>query len=328
MNDDEIKAGIPAIIEAARAQKGAEVVDVLGTMDAPDGFPISAVPMLITYDPDGGQRPASVLAEVKAWRDAFATKPERREGTATLDELESFIAHALRFKDDGSAIFVSGGATSPKFTSVLDYHPAGEAEKVDPRFRKHRGVFAPAFSDEWKAWTQADKKSMSQADFSAFITANVRDVLDVDAQHPDRLAEAPAWYAKRFGGGRAPGEFFASAQRLLEVAEGLTITVEDRVSDVARRDTGETKISFESKGTTDIEIPVAFVIELPVFVGGDLLQVPVRLRLILRTEGDTKRASWRIELFGATRTVLACVADMREQVKAKTGLPVFAGSPE
>jgi uncharacterized protein YfdQ (DUF2303 family) len=326
--DDEIKAGISAIIEAARAQKGAEVVDALGMADMPDGFPISAVPMLITYDPDGGQHSTSVLAEVKAWRDAFATKPERREGTATLDELDSFIAHANRFKDDGSAIFVSGGATSPKFTSVLDYHPAGEAEKVDPRFRRHRGIFEPAFSDEWKAWKQANGRGLSQADFSRFITDSVRDVLDVDAQHPDRLTEAPAWYAKRFGGGREPGEFYANAQRLLEVAEGLTVTVEDRVSDVARRDTGETKISFESKGTTDIEIPVAFVIEVPIFTGGDLFQLPVRLRFNLRTEGDTKRASWRIELFGATRTVLACVADMREQVKAKTGLPVFAGSPE
>jgi hypothetical protein len=114
----------------------------------------------------------------------------------------------------------------------------------------------------------------------------------------------------------------------LELAEGLTVTVEDRVSDVARRDTGETKISFESKGTTDIEIPVAFVIELPIFTGGDPYQLPVRLRFGLRTEGDTRRATWRIELFGRDRTVLACVAEMRDAVAEKTGLPVFAGSPE
>jgi hypothetical protein len=169
---------------------------------------------------------------------------------------------------------------------------------------------------------------MGQSEFATFITTNVRDVFDVDGSHPDRLTEAPAWYAKRFGGGRNVNEFYANAQRLLEVAEGLTVTVEDRVSDVARRDSGETKISFESKGTTDIEVPVAFVIELPIFTGGDLYQIPVRLRFSLKTEGDTKRAQWSYELFGAARTVLACVAEMRKTIESKTSLPMFAGSPE
>jgi hypothetical protein len=125
-----------------------------------------------------------------------------------------------------------------------------------------------------------------------------------------------------------PTRRYANAQRLLDVAEGLTVTINEHVADVARRDTGETKISFGSVQIRDVEVPIAFVLELPIFVGGDLFQIPVRLRFNVRTEGDTKRAQWRIEMFGAERTVLACIADMRKTIADKTGLPIFAGTPE
>jgi hypothetical protein len=350
MSDDTIGEGIPAIIEAARANKGAEVIDALGggmfdPTDLPGMSELPSIPVLLLPSTDGSIKSESVLAEVKAWRDTFAERPLRREGTAKLDEIESFIAHALRFKDPDSAIFVTGGSSSPSFLSVLDYHeavnapgvlalPPGTTEPMPParaaapRFGKHRGTFSPKFSPEWSTWTAANGKTLTQEMFATLINANVRDVLDLDEAHPDRLTEAPAWFARRFAGGRAPAEFFASAQRLLDVAEGLTVTVSDRVSDVTRRDSGEVKISFESMQIRDVEVPVAFVLELPIFVGGDLFQIPVRVRFNVRTEGDTKRAQWRIEMFGAERTVLACIADMRKTIADKTGLPIFAGTPE
>lgn len=327
---DDIGAGVPAIIEAARAQRGAEVIDVAHGIDLtqlPGGVQIDSVPMLLMPTAHG-QEPLSVLEEIEAYRKAFATEPFRRKGTATLEELDSFVAHAVRFKDAGSAIFVSGGATAPKFTSVIDYHPAGEAEKTAPRFGEHRGTYTPAFSPEWLAWKAVDGKGLTQAGFASLITTNVRDVFDVPEGDGPPLTEAPQWYADRFGKGRTPADFFASAERLLGLAEGLSVTVEDRVTDVARRDTGEQRITFTSTAATEVEVPVAFVIQLPIFVGGDLYQIPVRLRFFLRTEGDMKRASWRIELFGADRTVLACVEAMREKIAAGTGLPLFAGSPE
>jgi hypothetical protein len=169
---------------------------------------------------------------------------------------------------------------------------------------------------------------MTQAQFASLIEKHVRDVLDVEGLPEGRISEAAEWYARRYGKGREIGDFYASTERLLQLAEGLSVTIEDRVSDVARRDSGETKISFDSKATTDIEIPVAFLLEIPVFVGGDLVQIPVRLRFNLRAEGDTKRAQWRIELFGAARTVTHEIDGMREKIAKETGLPVFAGSPE
>ncbi len=331
----DIKDGIPAIIEAMRGDREASIIDI--ALDGVDleGTSISAIPLLTLPTAGGGTGQVSVLSEIEKWRAAFATHPVRRKGTATLTELGSFIDHANRFKVPASAIFVSGSDDAPTFTSVLDYHdplniPTAAIEPL-PRFGQHRGVYAPEFSPEWKAWKAADGKPMTQPGFAALITDHVRDVLDVT--DPKDLGALPAWFAQKHGRTVPPTEFYADSGRMLELAEGLTISVSERVTDVAKRDTGETSIQFDSKADTSIAglkvtVPVAFVIELPIFVGGARYQLPVRLRLSTYLDGDNKRAKWTIAIFGMTESVIACVADMRAKVLADTGLPVFAGTPE
>jgi len=286
------------------------------------------VPMLARPVAGGGVVVESVKAEI----DKYRPHPERRRGTARLLDLASFIAHACRFKDADSAVFVTEEPAT--FTAVLNYHEAvngsaaGEPASAMPRFGDHRGTYAPETSSEWKAWTENDGEWIEQADFAALISDNARDIFDVDANHPDALGELAAWYANRFARGVKPAEFFASTQRLLDLAEGLSVTVEDRVSDVTKLSGGDTKIAFESKATPDVEVPVALCLAIPVFTGGDLYQVPARLRYKLFTSGDTKRVAWRIDLYGTDRTMRQCVADMRATVNAGTGLPSFLGSPE
>jgi hypothetical protein len=92
--------------------------------------------------------------------------------------------------------------------------------------------------------------------------------------------------------------------------------------------TGDTRITFGAETKTDVDIPAAFVIEVPVFRGGDLWQLPVRVRYTVRLAGDTERAEWRLEVFGVERTIADVVKDMGKTVKEATGLPVFAGAPE
>lgn len=330
MASDEITGeGIKAVIEAARQQREPMVLDVMGTKAGPDGA--EYVPMLLTPSAGGGFGLSSVLHEVEKWRTAFATKPLRRKGKATLEELSSFIDHAKRFKDDGSAIFVDGGAASPTFTSIIDYHPKGEASAVEPRFGEHRGIYKPKFSPEWDAWKAADGKGLSQAAFAKLVTDQVRCVVDVAA--PEDLGELAGWFAVKHGRKVGPVAFYADSGRMLDLAEGLTISVEERVTDVSKRDSGEVSIQFDAKAQTSVAgiavtVPVAFVIELPIFVGGARYQLPVRLRLTTFLDGDTKRARWTIAIFGADESVLACVSDMRAKVATDTGLPVFVGSPE
>jgi hypothetical protein len=323
-----------SIIKAARQGHEPVIIDVAENTPLDVMAPVAFVPT------DGG---GFALANVKPFIDAYRERPERRTGTAKLDDLASFIAHTNRFKDDDSAIFVSGDPARPSFLSVLDYHEAvnGPSEEKrgsdpEPRFGQHRGAYVPVFSDEWKAWTGVAGKGLSQADFASLIESRARDIFDVNEMDdvapeegsPSRLGEMARWFSRRFARGKAPSEFYATAETMLVMAEGLTATVTDRVGDIAKRDSGGTRITFESDRATDVEIPAAFVIEVPVFRGGNLWQLPVRLRYALRQAGDTKRAEWRIEPFGVERTVADVVKDMGETVQKATGLPVFVGAPE
>lgn len=311
------------IIEAARAVREPALLDANEKGD--EAF---VAPFLVLPKAGGG----SEVASVKGMLDAYRPWPERRKGVAVLLDLASFIAHASRFKDEHSAVFIT--EEPPCFLAVLNYHEkvteAG-AEAAKPRFGDHRGTYRPTLSPEWKAWTDADGEWLNQEDFAALVVDHARDILDVnDLRGDETLGELPAWFAARFGGKIGPTDFYARPQRMLDLAEGLSVAVEDKVSDVTKLSGGITKIAFESKATPDVEVPGAFVLAIPVFLGEEAspYQIPARLRWKLVTQGDSKRVAWRFDLYGVDRTMRACLADMRETVNAGTGLPSFMGSPE
>lgn len=327
-------AGMAEIIKAARSGHVPQILDV--------GVLVGVkAPVLLVPAVDG----SIGMHQLKNTIDAYRDRPERYSGMATLDDLSSFVAHANRFKDADSAIFISGDPARPSFLSMLDYSEARNAagpvgggetklmpvEDAAPRFGKHRGSYVPVFSDEWKAWTGASGKPMTQEQFAALIQGRARDIFDVFENDVEtaRLGELASWFAKRFARGIPAHEFYGSAERMLECSEGLTATIEETIADQTKMGaTGAVKITFGSQAKTAVDIPAAIVIEVPVFRGGDLWQLPVRLRYTVRQHGDTKRAEWRIEVFGAERTIADVVKDMGETVRKATALPVFVGAPE
>ena len=348
--DDELKDGIPAIIEAARGRIGAEVIDV--SLDDDVEVPMLAVPLA-----DGGVEINSVLDEVKAWRDFRAVRPDRREGTAQLGTLDSFTDHARRFMDGDSAVWISPDARAPRFTSILDYHEAvnlpepstpmlpakagdAPAEMIHevarvalPRFGRHRGVFVPAFSPEWELWTKANERPILQGEFAKLIelgSANIVDVIDLptDDKGAPQVQRLSAWYHRRFGAKFEIGDFFASSGRMLEMAEGLIATVEEKIGEVESRSGGSKAVVFESATKTTVQIPTAFLLQLPIFRGGDMIEIPVRLRMATRVTGDTKRLEWTISLWNPAAAVARDVEDMAETIRQRTKLPTFTGTPE
>ena len=348
--DDELKDGIPAIIEAARGRIGAEVIDVSLT-DGED------VPMLAVPLADGGIEINSVLDEVKAWRDFRATRPERREGTAQLGTLDSFTDHARRFMDGDSAVWISPDPKAPRFTSILDYHEAvnvpepetkalpakagdepvemihGATRIALPRFGRHRGVFVPAFSPEWELWMGVNEKPIGQATFAKLVELGSANIVDVDDLPTDdkgapQVQKLSAWYHRRFGAKFEIGDFFASSGRMLEMAEGLIATVEEKIGEVESRSGGSKAVVFESTTKTTVQIPTAFLLQLPIFRGGDMIEIPVRLRMATRVTGDTKRLEWTISLWNPAAAVARDVEDMAETIRQRTKLPTFTGTPE
>ncbi len=155
-----------------------------------------------------------------------------------------------------------------------------------------------------------------------------RDIVVVSDARPGALLETAIWFHDRFGGDATPAEFYANTGIMLRMAEGLSITVTEKIGDITSRSGGSKAIIFEGETKTTVETPTAFLLEIPIFRGGDLVQIPARLRVYARASGDSKRLEWTVEMYGIDRAVRKDVADMGETVKARTGLPVFVGAPE
>ena len=301
---------------------------------------LSSPEIVSLADPNGRKVDVLVLPSglkahaIKQFVDEYATRPDRRKGTARLEDLASFIAHANRFKDGDSALFACSTRSAPSLTSVLDYHEANGPEQVlgvdgavighttaqragDPRFGEHRGVYAFPLSDEWQTWTAQNKKPLGQAEFADFIESHLLELADP--------VNAGA-YATDVALGL--GCSLAGPSKLLELSRGLSLRVGSLVTNAANLATGEAQLTYQTTHTDDggapLKIPGAFLVAVPVFKGGAPYQIPARLRYRVRE----KAISWFFELHGADRVFDHAISEACDAASKGTGLPLFRGSPE
>lgn len=255
------------------------------------------------------------LESIKKFIDEYRTAPERRQGTASFSDLDSFIAHAKRFADADSALFANPLGSSPTLTSVLDYHCA--TAKGAPRFGKHRGLYEFPLSDEWKAWRGKHSQGMNQATFAEFLEEHLIDVLD-----PAVAGET----AKALAG--TLGVTFATPAKLLELSRGLSIRVGSTLKSASNLQTGEMQVQFESAHTdergTPLKVPGAFVVGIAVFKNGAPYQLPVRLRYRLKNN----ELFWFFELYRHDAVFDHAFKESCAKARAGTGLPLFFGTPE
>lgn len=261
------------------------------------------------------------LHSVKELLDEYRTAPERRKGTARLADLDSFIAHANRFKDEDSALFADPSPTSPTLTSVIDYHHAGVEDLEDcdvrARFGEHRGVYAFPLSEAWEAWTKSNKTQMTQGDFAAFVEDRLPDIGD-----PGDAGDSAKALAGQLGAS------YATPSRLLDLSRGLSVRVGARVTNAQNLSTGEATMVFEASHQDEkgapLRVPSAFLVSLPVFRSGALYQLAVRLRY--RLNGG--QVVWWFELHRPDRVFDHAFAEACEKAAKETGLPLYLGSPE
>lgn len=260
-------------------------------------------------------------ASVKKYTDEVRRAPERREGTAELVELESFVAHVNRFKDGSSALFAdpdhenNGG--DPTLTAVLDYHHGGTGAA---RFGKHRARYAFPVSEEWTAWTAKNGAPMAQAEFAAFLEDRIIDVAD-----PESAFSSARKFAESLG---IPS--FASPSRLLSLSRGLSVHVEEKATTKVNLNTGETTAFFESQHNDEVgaplEVPRAFLIQIPVFRGGSAVAYQLAVRLRYRVAAG--RITWSYELHASDKAFEDAFREACEVAREKTELPLFYGTPE
>jgi len=253
--------------------------------------------------------------------EAMADAPFERRGKATLQTVESFIAHVTRFADADSAIFANFDRKAPSLLAVLDYHRKTAEGK--PRWGKHRADFNFPLSDQWLAWIDQNKKPMSMMDFALFLEDRVLDVLDVDPETND-LNEDQKLYLKATGGS------LAGKGTLLAISTSLKVNETSILKEARNLTSGEVQIQFEDEHKTEvrgdiIKVPSAFIIAIPVFKGSpDRFRILARFRYRKASGGLT---FW-YELWNIDPTFDVAFREACDAVAATTELPVLFGKPE
>lgn len=224
------------------------------------------VPILLT--PKG-----LLFHSLKKTLDEYLPRPERRQGTAELLDLDSFVAHVNRFKDRDSVVFADNrwqapapatsdrekadrdrlpnkGWTTPKLLALLDYHEACNRPDADglllpvatagepgkqalPRFGQHRAAYEFPLSDEWMAWMEMNGQPMTQGDFAAFLEERALDLAPPPTLDGTFNGQAPDLPETASESERKRAEFM-DALRTMTVRLNATWAGPERMMDLSR----------------------------------------------------------------------------------------------
>lgn len=254
------------------------------------------------------------LIDLKPYLDHWRENPERVEGTAIMQTLESFVdltkRHATK---ENSALFCDVTPTAPLLTAVIDYHGA----EAKPRRCAHQIDYPFPLSDDWKFWTAATTgaaQRKTQGDFAFLIEDRIADLVAATKEENEIAAMMDAKMAR--------------PAVILTLSRGLQINVNQSVKEVLDVGTGEAKIVFEEdhKGPQgrQLNIPGMFVIAIPVFTADEPTRIPVRLRYRVQ-EGKT---FWFMSLYRPDRILRDKIEALAQKAKDGIGLPLFFGSSE
>jgi uncharacterized protein YfdQ (DUF2303 family) len=295
-------------LQKPEAQAIIEAVERLGAVEFKDiapGVTVAVVP----------KREGKELQSVKKLIDEYRTAPERRKGTATLNEPQSFIDHVLRTKDDDTELFANLDRSAPKITAIYDYHKRDGS----PRFCEHRAVYPFPASEEWKIWASlnGEKNAMDQKEFAEFIEDR-----QPDLEPPASAGKKTKEYVDALGCELAtPGQIVA-------LSRGLEMRVDQECVNTIRLSSGELQMVFKEthKGVNGepLVVPGAFLISIPFFVGGQNWAIPVRLRY-RNTQGSV---TWWYQLALIDVLFREAIDIEIAKINDAVGKTAFIGSPE
>ena len=265
---------------------------------------------------------AGPISSIKKLLDEYLLEPERRKGTSNHVDLNSFLAHVQRHKDESSVVFAAprGDGGDPTITAIYNYNRAGGEDSATgnvARFGDHRAVYRCPLSDEWKVWSATQNRTFSQQEFAELVEKRILDV--ADPANAGQLAQDMI---------RTLGCTLASPAKLMELSRGLAVKVGTAVKRAVNLSSGEAQVFFAEEHAdangAPLVVPSAFLLGIPVFRGGELYQIPVRLRYRVREGG----IHWSFDLYRWDLIFDHAFDAACTRVASETKLPVFRGSPE
>jgi uncharacterized protein YfdQ (DUF2303 family) len=278
--------GIKAALVAGEALAGA----------AHRVFDVHGVPMVLVPPGHNMVLPSDAIDRAER----LADKPTRRMGQAIHTELASFVEHVNRFRSKDSAVWANTAGF--QLTAVLNYHPAGP-DGAAAAWSDHRALYTAPRSDAWKVWSERDGKTLRQDALADFLEARLDDLVS----DGDKKTSMPPPAA------------------VLEMARNLQVHTKGRFERQVNPVTGEfSMICKQENEASSTPIPRAFLIGIPVFEGGDVYRVEVRVRFQMQDGAPL----FALAMHRRAEIERDAFAGVRAAVIEKTKLPMFAGAPE
>ena len=177
----------------------------------------------------------------------YAERPPNLTGTVNVYDAASFCEYFSLFADIASR--VAADEVKNHVVAILDYH---EPEGKQPRWGKHKLYLTLRHSPEWLAWSAKNNVQMEQQHFAEFLEQN-----SIDIAQP-----SPA----------AMMEVARDLQATTEVEFGAGVWMQDQVR------FKYTETTKSSVGALQLAVPARFVIDIPVFIGGEKMRIEALLR--------------------------------------------------
>jgi len=186
----------------------------------------------------------------------FLERPLKKRGEYTFEETESFVDFVNKHKIIGETTIQSFQRNdSFRVICTFDDH-----SKEQPGRHEFRAILILKFSDQWINWFSKSGKPMNQIEFADFIEDNRLDFM---------------------AGQDSEGKNNITAVELMAMVVNLQETRTWKISSKVNRHDGTFEFMSKNEKTgTDLKItvPERFALVMPIFKGGGLKQINIRLR--------------------------------------------------
>ncbi len=260
------------------------------------------------------------VKDLSALTDKYLPAPRRRTGTTTLARLQSYIDFTLRHKNEDSIVLVEGtvdkNSIKAEALTIFNADPKG-GDDLKAGHGDFKCDYKFPISKELAAFIDNNGKRMSQADFALFLEDHITDMA---SPHDSETVGGVSNFSQVE---KALGGKGADPITMLELSRGLEVRVTETVKNATKLQSGEMCLKYSTEHSnadgTPLTIPAWFLIRLPLFEGGQPVDVPVRLRYRVN-EGT---AIWFYELYQMNKAFDEAFDQAVAYIKEQTELPVF-----
>lgn len=240
----------------------------------------------------------------------YLPRPTRKRGAFTFGDAKSFVAFVNREKTPETIILAN--RENPGFTAIFN---GNEPEISDigtegqPGWGDYKASYACPHSPEWRVWSAANGKKMSQAEFALFMEDNFTDIVQPSATFDPTFFNWP------------------DGNTMLAVSRGLEAKQDVKFASALRLDNGQVQFRYDEEISGNVqggifEVPQKFAVGIPVFAGTAPWQIVARLRYRIERGGLVMWFDFE-RLFKITERAFD---EARAEIATGTDVPVFLGA--